>query len=490
MSQAVFGMSNAPSWAGIDPEIAHAQGFVMTPIIVWFRRDLRLADNPAHAFAAQTGRPLICLYILDDDTPGTWKWGGAARWWLHHSLTALNQSLAQHAGGGLVLRQGPADRVLPTIVRECGAGAVVWNRCYEPHAVARDKALKARLVKDGIAAESFNAELLFEPWEIRSREGRPFRVFTPFWRALNQMTEPGQPNPAPRPLKFHPGLPSDDLPAWALLPGKPDWARHFPWTPGEAAAGRALSNFLDRIDGYDRARDRPAADATSRLSPHLNWGEIGPRQVWHAARARGRSMGVQSFLKEMGWREFCAQLLFHHPNLPDRPFNTRFADFPWRRDDRNFSAWCRGETGYPIVDAGMRQLWRTGWMHNRVRMIAASLLVKHLGIHWMEGQSWFWDTLVDADLANNSANWQWVAGSGADAAPFFRIFNPVLQGEKFDPVGDYVRRFVPELKQMPDRFIHRPWAAPQPPQNYPAPIVDLRAGRDRALRAFKSLGKG
>jgi deoxyribodipyrimidine photo-lyase len=461
----------------------------MTPIIVWFRRDLRLADNPALGFAARTGRPLVCLYVLDDETAGAWKWGGAARWWLHHSLTALDKSLNRH-GGKLVLRRGPVDQILPAVIRECGADMLAWNRCYEPHAVARDTALKTSLTKTGVAVESFHGALLFEPWEITSREGRPFRVFTPFWRALNEKTAPGRPDPAPPRLHFHQGLASEALDDWALLPGKPDWARHFPWNPGEAAAQRALTDFLNRIGAYDRTRDRPGTDGTSRLSPHLSWGEISPRQVWHAAKAQVPGSGVQTFLKELGWREFCAQLLFHNPTLPEQPFDRRFENFPWRHSDPDFHAWCRGQTGYPIVDAGMRQLWQTGWMHNRVRMIAASLLVKHLGIHWTQGERWFWDTLVDADLANNAANWQWVAGSGADAAPFFRIFNPVLQGEKFDSSGDYVRSFVPELRQLPDAFIHKPWKAPRPPPNYPLPIVELNAGRKRALKAFKALAKG
>ena len=462
----------------------------MKPIIVWFRQDLRLSDNPALAFAAKSGRPVVCLYILDDETPGNWKWGGAARWWLHHSLTALGKALGRHDGGGLVLRRGPADKVLKTALQETGAEAVTWNRCYEPFAVARDKKLKAELTCEGIAVESFNAALLFEPWEICSKEGKPFRVFTPFWKALREKTEPGNPRPAPGKLLFQQQIKSDDLRDWALLPVKPDWAKDFDWMPGEAAAHQTLSSFRHNIVDYSRARDIPGLDGTSRLSPHLSWGEIGPRQVWHAVKADAQSEGAQTFLKELGWREFCAQLLFHHPELPEQPFDMRFAKFPWRHGKKDFHAWSCGETGIPIVDAGMRQLWRTGWMHNRVRMITASLLVKHLGISWTEGEAWFWDTLVDASLANNAANWQWVAGSGTDAAPFFRIFNPLLQGEKFDPQGAYVRRFVPELKDVPDKYVHRPWEAPIPPKNYPSPIVDLKKGRDRALKAFKALAKG
>jgi deoxyribodipyrimidine photo-lyase len=451
----------------------------MKPVIVWFRRDLRLSDNPALRAADATGAPIVPLFVLDDETD--WKWGGASRWWLHHALAALDQSLNDH----LVLRRGEAAKTVKALVKETGAGTVMWNRCYEPHAVARDKKLKADLGEDRIAVQSFNGALLHEPWELKTKGGNPFRVFTPFWNAMRQM-EVEKPHPAPRGLKFH-TVKGDTLKDWNLLPSKPDWAKGFDWTPGEKAAHDALYGFLNDVNHYKTARDLPDRDGTSRLSPHLHWGEISPRQVWHAVRARPHSEGSETFLKELGWREFCAQLLFHHPHLPEKPLDERFAKFPWRRSDTDFAAWTRGRTGIPIVDAGMRQLWQTGWMHNRVRMIVASLLIKHLGIHWRLGQEWFWDTLVDADLASNAANWQWVAGCGADAAPFFRIFNPVLQGEKFDPRGNYVRRFVPELENVPEKFIHRPWDAPIPPDNYPAPIVDLAAGRERALAAFKAL---
>ena len=296
-----------------------------------------------------------------------------------------------------------------------------------------------------------------------------------------------KPHPAPGKLHHH-SVKSDALKSWKLLPTRPNWAKGFvDWTPGEKAAQDALYDFLDDVGEYGTARDLPDRDGTSRLSPHLHWGEISPRQVWHAIKARHAGHGSETFLKELGWREFCAQLLFHNPELPDKPLDQRFVKFKWRKSEKDFGAWTQGQTGIPIVDAGMHQLWQTGWMHNRVRMIVASLLIKHLGIHWREGERWFWDTLVDADLASNSANWQWVAGCGADAAPFFRIFNPVLQGKKFDPRGVYVRRFVPELNIVPDQYIHNPWEAPHPPANYPQPIVDLAKGRDRALKAFRAL---
>ena len=453
----------------------------MKPVLVWFRQDLRLSDNPALDFAVKSGRPVICLFVLDDQSPGAWKWGGASRWWLHHSLAALDKAL----DGRLVLRRGDAARIVKALVKESGADTLVWNRCYEPFAVARDKSLKSDLRADGVTVQTFNAALLHEPWELKTGGGTPFRVFTPFWKAMRAM-DVAKPLAAPRKPDLQKAK-SEALKDWKLLPAKPDWAKGFDWTPGEKAAHAALYDFLDDVKDYGRARDLPDRDGTSRLSPHLHWGEISPRQIWHAVTTHGHSGGGETFLKELGWREFCTQLLFHNPTLPELPLDKRFEKFQWRKSAKDFEAWTKGKTGIPIVDAGMRQLWQTGWMHNRVRMIVASLLIKHLGIHWREGQAWFWDTLVDADLANNSANWQWVAGCGADAAPFFRIFNPVLQGEKFDPRGDYVRRFVPELKAVPDRFIHKPWTAPLPPAGYPAPIVDLAQGRERALAAFQAL---
>ena len=460
----------------------------MNPVIVWFRQDLRLADNPALAFAIRSGRPLICLFVLDDVTPGEWKMGGASRWWLHHSLTALDKSLRGY-GGRLVLRCGEAAAIVKTVRCETGAEMIVWNRCYEPYAVRRDTKLKSDLGNDGVIVESFNGALLHEPWELATKSGKPFRVFTPFWNAMRQQTAPANPGPSPASMKFHARIQSDTLKDWKLLPSKPNWATGFSGTPGEQAAKNLLQDFLGHIQNYMTSRDIPDKEGTSCLSPHLHWGEISPRQIWHAVHASSHAHGdgAQTFLKEIGWREFCYQLVFHNPTLPELPLDLRFARFKWRQDEKDFQAWTMGQTGIPIVDAGMRQLWQTGWMHNRVRMIAASLLIKHLGIHWRRGEEWFWDTLVDADLANNAANWQWVAGCGADAAPFFRIFNPVLQGEKFDPSGSYVRQFVPELKDVPDKHIHKPWAAPVPPPNYPAPIVDLAWGRERALAGFKAL---
>jgi deoxyribodipyrimidine photo-lyase len=473
------------------------------PAIVWFRQDLRLADNPALAAACQGGRPVVPLFILDEAGEGDWPLGGASRWWLHQSLAALAADL-DACGAPLVLRRGPAQEVLSQVIEETGAGAVFWNRRYEPAAIARDAAIKSELQAQRIEARSFNAGLLFEPWTIRTGAGEPYRVFTPFWRACRQAPPPDAPLPPPKALAPAPRAPqSEPLAGWGLTPTKPDWAGGLreAWTPGESGAQARLQAFLeDAIDAYRDDRDRPDRPGTSRLSPHLHFGEIGPRQVWAAVNALGGgSSSAEKFLQELGWREFCHHLLFHFPTLPQANFREAFDAFPWAKDEPGLEAWRRGRTGYPIVDAGMRELWTTGWMHNRVRMIAASFLVKHLLQDWRAGEAWFWDTLVDADLANNAASWQWVAGSGADAAPYFRIFNPVLQGEKFDPAGAYVRRWAPELARLPDAWIHKPWAAPAPVlaragvrlgETWPRPVVDHARARERALEAFQQTKGG
>ena len=467
------------------------------PIIVWFRQDLRVADNPALAQATAADAPVIPLYVLGDRTQGEWGIRGAARWWLHRSLQSLAASLTD-LGSPLLLRHGDAGQVIPRLVEETGARAVYWNRCYEPHAIARDSKIKESLDATGIEAKSFNAALLFEPWTIATGTGGPYKVFTPFWRACTSGTPPAEPVDAPKTLTPpDPWPPGDTLDDWHLLPTSPDWAESFGehWTPGERQAQKSLDTFLtDRMAFYPEGRDRPGEALTSRLSPHLHFGEIGPRQIWQAIDRR--KTGAEKFLAEIGWREFAHHLLFHFPAIHEENLRRAFDGFPWRDDADGLKAWQRGRTGYPIVDAGMRQLWRTGWMHNRVRMIAASFLIKDLLIDWREGEKWFWDTLVDADLANNAAGWQWVAGSGADAAPFFRIFNPVTQGEKFDPDGAYVRKFVPEIAALPDKWIHHPWDAPNdvlksagitPGNTYPHPIVDHKAARQRALAAFKAI---
>lgn len=468
------------------------------PVIVWFRQDLRLSDNPALRQAADSGRPVIPLFVLDDETPGRWAWGGASRWWLHHSLAALKGDLEKR-GVHLVLRRGKAEDVVRDLVTDAGASAVFWNRCYQPFARERDETIKRNLKAAGVEAASFNGSLLAEPWTVRTKTNEPYKVFTPFWRAARDVIDPADPLPAPESLRPWKSIASDDLVDWHLTPSGPDWAKgfHDHWVPGEAGARERLDTFLDeRLLSYSDGRDRPDREVTSGLSPHLHWGEISPRQVWHATREHSAGKNADKFLSEIGWREFSYNLLYWFPHFPERNYQDKFDAFPWKDNKSGFDAWTKGLTGYPIVDAGMRQLWRTGWMHNRVRMIAASFLIKDLMIDWRRGEAWFWDTLVDADLANNSASWQWVAGSGADAAPYFRIFNPVTQGEKFDPDGRYVKRYVPELADLPAKYVHAPWAAPGSilaqagialGKTYPEPVVDHSEARDRALAAFKAL---
>jgi deoxyribodipyrimidine photo-lyase len=458
--------------------------------LVWFRNDLRLADNPALIAGLGSGRPVIPVFILDDETDGIRLRGAASRWWLHHSLQSLDQSL-RSLGSRLILRRGAADRVIEELAQECDASAIYWNRAYDPGTRERDARIKLAFGKRGVSAESLKANLLFEPWEVKTASGSPYKVFSAFWRACRAAQAPAAPLPAPRKLPSPGHWPeSVDLAAWRLLPTAPDWSGGISaaWRPGEATAITRLTDFLDdSLAHYREGRDVPSQEATSRLSPHLAFGEIGPRQIWRAASTSGHSAASEKFLAELGWREFAYNVLFHTNDLAQRNFRPEFDDFPWRKDDSALEAWQRGRTGFPIVDAGMRQLWTTGWMHNRVRMIAASFLTKDLLIDWKVGERWFWDTLVDADPANNPMGWQWVAGSGVDAAPYFRIFNPVLQGEKFDPDGDYVRRWVPELAFLPARTIHRPWTADRAvaPDIYPAPIVDHGAARQRALQAFR-----
>lgn len=473
------------------------------PAIVWFRRDLRLADNPALVEAAAGGQPVIPLYIDETGRPESEADGAATRWWLHHSLAALGRDLAR-LGTPLCLRRGEPLAVLETLIGQTGATRVLWNRRYTPHAIATDTRIKAALSKQGIEVGSFKAGLLFEPWEITTKGGTPFRVFTPFWRACLAAPPPTPPLAAPAALTPCPAQPaSDPLDSWGLLPTKPDWAHGLAaeWQPGEAGAKARLATFLHhRLTAYAAARDRPGEAGTSRLSPHLAWGELSPRRAFHAARDRaGDGTGLDRFLAELGWREFCAHLLFSQPDLAEQPLKGEFTAFPWRDDPDGLRAWQQGRTGFPLVDAGMRELWNTGWMHNRVRMVVASFLVKDLLLSWQQGARWFHDTLVDADPASNVASWQWVAGCGADAAPFFRIFNPTLQGEKFDPDGAYVRRWCPELARLPDRWIHQPHRAPEAVRRtagivlgrtYPHPIVDHDSARRRALAAMENCHGG
>lgn len=466
-----------------------------SPVILWFRNDLRLADHAALHAAVATGQPVLPIHVLEDAAAGQWASGGASRWWLHHSLASLGQALLQR-GAPLVLRRGSALRHVPEIVQQTGASAVFTGGSHEPWARRLDAAIAEALKPRGVAFHRLRTTTLFHPDAVKTRAGTSFGVYTPFARACQEHGAPQALYPTPDRLDAPPCPPSDALDDWALLPRRPDWAGGLraTWTPGEHGASQRLQDFLEQaLHGYAKGRNVPGIASTSMLSPHLHFGEISPVQVWHALQHLPASEDRATFQRELLWREFSYHLLWHHPELPEQPLHREFAAMPWRSDPAALQAWQRGRTGIPIVDAGMRQLWQTGWMHNRVRMIVASFLVKHLLLPWQDGQAWFWDTLVDADLANNAASWQWVAGCGADAAPYFRIFNPVLQGHKFDPEGRYVRQFVPELARLDAPAIHAPWEAPDATlaragirlgHDYPMPLLDLGAGRKRALDAL------
>lgn len=470
------------------------------PVILWFRRDLRLDDNPALNAAIATGRPIIPLYILDDFAEGR-RLGGASRWWLDRSLRALASDLRAR-GARLILRRGDAEAELHRLIAETGADRVFMNRRFEPDAFARDADIAHALKSEGVECLGFNATLLCRPGAVLNGSGLPYKVFTPFHKALLAQAEAPQAIDAPAAIKVVKGLATEAVEDWCLHPTSPDWSTQFTGTPGEAGAQAALGPFVEqRLKTYAADRDRPDRAGTSGLSAHLHWGEISPWRAVAAARAAAASGKVplaeaEKFVAEIGWREFSAHLLHHFPYLPDRAFKAEYDAMPWRDDPKALAAWKAGQTGYPLVDAGMRQLWTTGTMHNRVRMVVASFLVKHLMIDWREGEAWFWDTLSDADLASNVQNWQWIAGSGADASPYFRIFNPVAQGEKFDPQGAYVRRWVPEIASLPDRWIQAPWTAPPSAladagvtlgRDYPKPMVDHANARERALDALKTL---
>lgn len=465
--------------------------------LVWFRRDLRLADHPALLAALASADTVIPVYIHAPAEEAPWAPGGASRWWQHHALAALGDAIAR-LGSRLLLRSGDSLATLQQLASETGATALHWHRLYDPATIARDQAVKAWAKQAGLQATSHNGSLLVEPWEVQTGQGKPYRVFTPFHKACQARSEPGTPHAAPDALPAVPAdlasLAIDDL---GLLPTIPwDQGLRDTWTPGEAGAQRLLGDFsADAVGDYGELRDRPDRAATSRLSPYLHHGELSPRQVYWACRAAGES--AHPYLRQLYWREFGHHLLYHFAHTPEQPLDERFADFPWSEDATDdLAAWQQGRTGIPMVDAGMRELWHTGWMHNRVRMLVASLLTKNLLIRWQDGARWFWDTLVDADLANNTLGWQWTAGCGADAAPYFRIFNPVLQGEKFDPQGRYVRRWLPELAKLPDKWLHKPWEAPTAVLDgaglaadspYRHPLVDLKASREIALGIWDQL---
>lgn len=471
------------------------------PTLVWFRNDLRLQDNSALAAAIETGNPILPVYVQAPDELGAEAEPGAAsRVWLHHSLTALDKAL-RNVGPRLVIRKGPSRDVLGELIRESGADTVCWNRLYEPGAMSRDKKIAASLKEAGLDVKTFNSTLLLEPGEVKTNDGGPYKVFTPFWKKCLEkpFASPVETDLAAlkKPSAQPKSLAVDDL---ELLPASLTWHKPIEnaWDIGESPAFERLRQFSkDPVGSYHDQRNDPATTGTSRLSPHLHFGEIGPRQIVAQLREHHRGgKGVQTFLSEIGWREFAHNLLFHFPHTVSKPLRPEFEDFPWKESESQFKAWRKGRTGYPIVDAGMRELWNIGWMHNRVRMIVASFLVKHLLQPWQNGAAWFWDTLVDADLASNTLGWQWTSGCGADAAPYFRIFNPMTQGERFDADGEYVRRWVPELARLNARWIHQPWKAPVSERseagvrlgiNYPNPIVDHTEARNKALHAYDKI---
>ncbi|MEM9481299.1 MAG: deoxyribodipyrimidine photo-lyase [Verrucomicrobiota bacterium] len=475
----------------------------MAVSLVWLRRDLRLTDNPALARAIEAGDPVIPVFLWAPAEEKSWRPGGASKWWLHHALADLDHQLREAGSRLLILdarNEGSLDALLQ-LAKETGAKRIFWNRSYEPAIIERDKKIKKALRESGLEASSENASLLFEPTEIENKSGRPFQVFTPFWKHYRTLEIPRPVKvdlkSMKSPKKWPKGATTEEL---ELLPRIP-WDAEFSnfWGPASASMKVRMKGFIaNGAASYEDERDLPATDGTSRLSPFLCFGQVGPRELWHAfAGARNFSPAFETgIMRQLIWREFSSHLLYHFPHTPDKPLRPEYGMFPWQMDEGFLRAWQKGETGYPIVDAGMRQLWQTGWMHNRVRMIVASLLVKHLLQPWQEGARWFWDTLVDADLANNTMGWQWTAGCGADAAPYFRIFNPITQGERFDPDGDYVRTYVPELAKLPKKFIHKPWEAGELElegagvrlgRDYPEPIIEHSEGRRRALDAFQKL---
>ena len=470
------------------------------PTILWFRKDLRIEDNSALAAAIEAGGPVIPVFIWSPEEACDWAPGAASKWFLDQSLKSLGESLDKK-GGKLVLRVGRSLDELRDIIEKTGARRVYWNRRYEPSLRSLDSEIKKSLREDGLEVESFNSTLLNEPHTVSTGQGKPYKVYTPYWKRVKDRESASPVEPNLKALHFPDAYPQTvALNKLGLLP-KEQWYRKFYqyWDVSEKAAWQRLDRFLQAaVDDYDEARDLPAEDGTSALSAYLHWGLIGPRQVMQAIRKQSslKKTGPQTFAKEIYWREFAYNVLYHFPHTPEEPLMEKYADFPWEPDSAALKRWQKGQTGFPIVDAGMRQLYERGWMHNRVRMIVSSLLVKHLLQDWRQGADWFWDKLVDADLASNTLGWQWSAGCGADAAPYFRIFNPMTQGEKFDTDGAYVREWVPELAKMPSQYIHEPWEAPESVLreagvelggNYPRPVIEHKKGRERALAALSQV---
>lgn len=456
------------------------------PVILWFRRDLRLSDHAALCAAVSSGAPIIALYILDDVTPKHRKMGGASRWWLHHSLQSLDTSL-QKLGSKLILRQGKSASVLADIAVETGATEVFAMHHYEPWWRNAEKS-----VREEMTLHLYDGNYLLPPGVLKTGSGDPYKIYTPFWKSLRNHMPPDAPLDMPDAIMTPKKLPqSDDLGDWNLLPTHPDWAGEMReiWSPGENGAKKRSENFVDKADQYDEQRNSPSVEGTSGLSAHLHFGEISPRTLWHEHQNAGGS--VEVFLKEIVWRDYAQNIITQYPEYGSKNARDRFDDMPWRDMDdddvkADFIAWTKGRTGYPIIDAGMRELWATGIMHNRVRMLAASFLIKHLLIHWKYGEQWFWDTLVDADYASNATNWQWVAGTGIDSNMFVRIMAPLSQSEKFD-AGDYIRKWVPELSDLDDPYVHDPEEYGMTPPSYKRKIIGHKEARERAMQAYNKM---